>query len=120
MELLLTAEGDDISDACLAILDKIFVRFDVDKDGHLSRSELNAFATATNGAPFTDQELAEIDDNFDMDEQGLTKGGFIQLYALQTSSEPEVTLKDFKALGYDIEKEAAAEDKTSGEKSSTS
>ncbi|KAG0319287.1 hypothetical protein BGZ97_002459 [Linnemannia gamsii] len=80
----------------------IFERYDVDKDGALSNAELDAFAKDTNGDVFDEDARAEITEFLDLDNKGqLTLKGFLQMYNLQTSSEPAETWKDLQKHGYD-------------------
>ncbi|KAG0263464.1 hypothetical protein BG011_008757 [Mortierella polycephala] len=104
---------------CEDALVAIFKRYDVDKDGALSRAELDAFARDTNGDVFDDDSRAEITEFFDLDDKGqLTLKGFLQMYNLQTTSEPEETWKDLQKHGYDTKLKLVAsrnedsEDKT--------
>ncbi|KAG0302225.1 hypothetical protein BGZ98_007683, partial [Dissophora globulifera] len=51
---------------------------------------------------FDEDTRAEITEFLDLDESGqLTLKGFLQMYNLQTSSEPEETWKDLQKHGYD-------------------
>ncbi|KAI9599455.1 hypothetical protein BDF19DRAFT_492928 [Syncephalis fuscata] len=98
---LFDTEEDFFTPACEAALKEIFNRFDVDKDGALSLKELNAFAVATNGDSFTEETIEEIQENFDVnDNNDLTLRGFLEMYTLQTMSEPEETWRDLRKLGY--------------------
>ncbi|KAF9933734.1 hypothetical protein FBU30_004535 [Linnemannia zychae] len=95
-------EDGALTKACEDALIAIFERYDVDKDGALSTAELDAFAKDTNGDVFDEATREEIDMFLDLDEKGqLTLKGFIQMYNLQTSSEPEETWKDLQKHGYD-------------------
>ncbi|KAJ2485933.1 hypothetical protein IWW37_005787 [Coemansia sp. RSA 2050] len=87
---------------CEAALSEIFERYDLDKDGALNDKEMQAFATFTNGAPFTETDLADIRTNLDCTGDGaLLKGGFIQLYSLQTGAgDDDETWADLKKHGY--------------------
>ncbi|KAI8058154.1 hypothetical protein BDF22DRAFT_664195 [Syncephalis plumigaleata] len=94
-------EEDFFTPACESALTEIFKRFDKDNDGALSLEELNAFAEATNGEAFTEETLDEIKESFDVNDQNdLTLRGFLEMYTLQTTSEPEETWKDLRKLGY--------------------
>jgi hypothetical protein len=56
-----------------------------------------------NGAPFSDATLQEAMESFDCDDQGrMTLAGFEEMYHLQTTSEPEATVKDLSVLGYAV------------------
>ncbi len=88
---------------------EIFDRFDVDKDGTLNDKEIGAYFAATNDMDFSDDEeeemeqevLQEIKDNFETDDNGnLTKRGFLEMYQLQTLSEPQETWRDLQKHGY--------------------
>ncbi|KAG2230198.1 hypothetical protein BDF21DRAFT_413266 [Thamnidium elegans] len=84
------------------ILKEIFENFDKDKDGKWNLKEIQDFATATNGRPFEDSVIEEIVESFEVDEEkSLLFAGFYQMYYMQTVSEPEETLNDFKKHGYD-------------------
>ncbi|KAF9094333.1 hypothetical protein BGX23_002258 [Mortierella sp. AD031] len=70
--------------------------------GALSNDELDAFAKDTNGAVFDEDSRNEITEFLDLDDKGqLTLKGFLQMYNLQTTSEPEETWKDLQKHGYD-------------------
>ncbi|KAG0170617.1 hypothetical protein DFQ28_002053 [Apophysomyces sp. BC1034] len=75
--------------------DEFLPKVELDKDGAWKTEELQDFAEATNGR-------AEIVESFDVnDKDQLTYKGFYQMYHMQTLSDPEETLKDFKKHGYD-------------------
>ncbi|KAF9951393.1 hypothetical protein BGZ72_007100 [Mortierella alpina] len=98
---LIDEEGA-LTQECEDALVAIFNCYDVDKDGALSNAELDAFARDTNGDVFDEDMRAEIDEFLDLDDKGqLTLKGFLQMYNLQTSSEPEETWKDLQKHGYD-------------------
>ncbi|GJJ77318.1 hypothetical protein EMPS_09677 [Entomortierella parvispora] len=98
----LTDEDGALTQACEDALVAIFEKYDVDKDGALSNAELDAFAKDTNGDVFDEDTRTEITEFLDLDDKGqLTKKGFLQMYNLQTSSEPEETWKDLQKHGYD-------------------
>ncbi|KAI8070635.1 uncharacterized protein B0P05DRAFT_550510 [Gilbertella persicaria] len=100
--LFVDEETGDLKPKVDKILKDIFENFDKDKDGKWNRKEIQDFATATNGRPFEDSVIEEIIDSFEVDEQNnLLFTGFYQMYYMQTVSEPEETLKDFKKHGYD-------------------
>ncbi|RKP08082.1 hypothetical protein THASP1DRAFT_16140 [Thamnocephalis sphaerospora] len=112
-------DDDYFTPACEAALKEIFHRFDKDGDGALSDAELAAFATATNGEPFDEATLEEIRDNFDVTEAGaLTLRGFIELYTLQTTSEPEETWNDLRKHGYNDQLELVSAKEKPQDKSS--
>ncbi|KAJ1945406.1 hypothetical protein FBU59_002318 [Linderina macrospora] len=103
MAVELLQDDMDFTPKCHAALNEIFSRYDLDKDGALNSAELAAFATFTNGAPFSDADLADIRENLECTEAGdLLREGFIQLYNLQTNAgDEEETWKDLKKHGYD-------------------
>ncbi|KAJ3301351.1 hypothetical protein HDV03_001020 [Kappamyces sp. JEL0829] len=96
-------DGDDwFTPQAESVLEEIFKRFDVDNDRCLNAAELQAFAVAANGAPFSSQEVAELREYFDCSASGdLTWTGFKEMYHMQSMSEPDVTRKDFTALGFE-------------------
>lgn len=59
---------------------EIFLRFDVDRDGHLSKAELRRFAMATEGEVYDDETLNELLKSFRSGPRGLTLAGFMALY----------------------------------------
>lgn len=81
-------------------MSKIFARFDADNDGCWDVKEIQAFANATNGKDFNDQEMTEFD-NFEQKDGKLTETGFLNLYHLQITSYPDEVWKDLSALGLD-------------------
>ncbi|KAG0002403.1 hypothetical protein BGZ65_002659 [Modicella reniformis] len=98
----LVDEEGALTQECENALIALFEKYDKDNDGVLNRQELDAFATDTNGSPFDEDSLEEIHQFFDLDNNGnLTIKGFLQMYNLQTSSEPEETWKDLQKHGYD-------------------
>ncbi|KAL0075842.1 hypothetical protein J3Q64DRAFT_1774428 [Phycomyces blakesleeanus] len=100
--ILLNGDTDEFLPRVEEILREIFNRFDKDKDGVWNTKEIQDFAEATNGRPFDDSVIDEITESFDVDEKDqLTYKGFYQMYHIQTLSEPEETLNDFKKHGYD-------------------
>ena len=58
----------------------IFLRFDTDRDGHLSKAELRRFAMATEGEFYDDATLEELLKSFRSGPHGLTLAGFMALY----------------------------------------
>ncbi|KAG0044855.1 hypothetical protein BGZ83_009884 [Gryganskiella cystojenkinii] len=115
----LTEEDGGLTQACEDALIAIFEKYDVDKDGALSNAELDAFAKDTNGDVFDEDTRAEITEFLDLDDKGyLTKKGFLQMYNLQTSSEPEETWKDLQKHGYDSSLKLVASRSEDGESSS--
>ncbi|KAI9019320.1 hypothetical protein CLU79DRAFT_758231 [Phycomyces nitens] len=99
--ILINGETDEFLPRVDQILREIFDRFDKDKDGVLNTKEIQDFAKATNGQPFDDSVIEEIVESFDVNEQNhLTFKGFYQMYHIQSLSDPEETLNDFKKHGY--------------------
>ncbi|KAF9112159.1 hypothetical protein BGX27_003895 [Mortierella sp. AM989] len=99
---VLVDEEGALTQECEDALVAIFRNYDLDKDGALSTVELDAFARDTNGDVFDEDMRAEITEFLDLDDNGqLTLKGFLQMYNLQTSSEPEETWKDLQKHGYD-------------------
>ncbi|KAJ1878242.1 hypothetical protein H4R99_008522 [Coemansia sp. RSA 1722] len=99
MPVDLIQDDMEFTPECEAALVEIFSRYDKDNDGALNDEEIQAFAKYTNEA-----ELEEIRDNLDCREEdgALLKGGFLQLYSLQTNAgDEEETWKDLKKHGYD-------------------
>ncbi|KAF9573218.1 hypothetical protein EC968_008856 [Mortierella alpina] len=99
---VLVEEDGALTPECEAALVAIFERYDVDKDGALNNAELDAFARDTNGDVFDEDTRTEITEFLDLDSNGhLTLKGFLQMYNLQTSSDPDETWKDLQKHGYD-------------------
>ena len=97
------AEIGDLSERIKEIFAEIFDRFDIDKDGALDDVELDNFVLKCSGRVFSQEEKNDILENFDInDKKQLKKSGFIQMYSLQTMSEPEETWKDLQSLGYSL------------------
>ncbi|KAJ2358895.1 hypothetical protein IWW50_003081 [Coemansia erecta] len=105
----------DFTPLCEQALLEIFDRYDEDKDGMLSDTELQAFAKFTNGSEFGTDELTDIHDYLKCDERGwLLKEGFLQMYSLQTASgDTDETWRDLKKHGYDDELQKAVDDTSS-------
>mmetsp|Transcript_5447 Transcript_5447/g.6627 ORF Transcript_5447/g.6627 Transcript_5447/m.6627 type:complete len:130 (-) Transcript_5447:235-624(-) len=100
----LTNKNSELVGKCDRALREIFARYDADKDGALNDQELDNFAKGCNGTDtgFSVDEKDQIKENFQHNDAGdLTLNGFLQLYSLQTMSEPSETWKDLKAHGYD-------------------
>ena len=98
------SSGEELTEEFEAVLRAIFKRFDVDKDELLSVAELHEFSRACNaGKPFPADQIQEMRDYLDWDERAdaLKQYGFLQMYHLQTISEPDETWKDLYALNYD-------------------
>ncbi|KAI8350495.1 hypothetical protein B0O80DRAFT_457928 [Mortierella sp. GBAus27b] len=112
----LVDEEGALTQECEDALVALFRKYDRDNDGALNNSELNAFAKDTNGSPFNEDSLAEIREFFDLDDKNnLTLKGFLQMYNLQTSSEPEETWKDLQKHGYDTNLRLVASRNEDGE-----
>ncbi|KAG0208051.1 hypothetical protein BGX28_000871 [Mortierella sp. GBA30] len=117
----LVDEDGALTQECEDALVAIFERYDVDKDGALSNAELDAFAKDTNGDVFDEDTRTEITEFLDLDAKGqLTLKGFLQMYNLQTSSEPEETWKDLQKHGYDTKLKLVASRNEDSEERSTS
>ncbi|CAO3591189.1 unnamed protein product [Absidia cylindrospora] len=99
---LLLDDSDNFLPRVEEILKEIYTHFDQDKDSFWNTKELQAFAEATNGRQFDQSSLDEIIDSFDVNKENqLTFRGFYEMYHIQTLSDPEETLNDFKKHGYD-------------------
>jgi len=100
---LLDPEGEcGLSDKFCAVLREVFARFDVDKDGGLSKDELQNFAVAANaGSNLEEDEVQQLQQFFETDSNGyLTQKGFFQMYQMQTTARSSDTWKDLQRLGY--------------------
>ncbi len=93
-------EGEFFTREALKVLQEIFERFDKNLSNCLEVEELNEFASACNGKPFSREEKDEIKEYFDCLAGNLTFKGFCEMYHLQSISEPEITVKDFIKMGY--------------------
>ncbi|KYQ92736.1 hypothetical protein DLAC_11666 [Tieghemostelium lacteum] len=83
------------------VLKEIFALYDLDGDGCLSDKELDAFATGCNGQPFDKNSIRDLKDNFDInDKEYLTVRGFMEMYYMQSVSDPQETWKDIEKHGY--------------------
>ncbi|KAJ3070204.1 hypothetical protein HDU99_002726 [Rhizoclosmatium hyalinum] len=83
---------------------EIFGRFDDDNDGALNRLELERFAVATNGEKFEESAIEELKKSFNVNANGdLTRAGFLEMYQLQTLSDPSETWRDLIKHGYSIQ-----------------
>ncbi|KAG0220536.1 hypothetical protein BGX31_010896 [Mortierella sp. GBA43] len=81
----------------------------VDEEGALTQECEDALV-------FNEDSLAEIREFFDLDDKNnLTLKGFLQMYNLQTSSEPEETWKDLQKHGYDTNLRLVASRNEDGE-----
>ncbi|KAI8608142.1 hypothetical protein BC830DRAFT_1234204 [Chytriomyces sp. MP71] len=97
--------GDDAlrPNVATALLE-IFARFDDDNDAALNRIELERFAVATNGEKFEEAAIDELRKSFNCTPEGhLTRTGFLEMYQLQTLSDPNETWKDLIRHGYSID-----------------
>eukprot|EP01120_Amphizonella_sp_Union-15-10_P014274 TRINITY_DN6864_c0_g1_i1.p1 TRINITY_DN6864_c0_g1~~TRINITY_DN6864_c0_g1_i1.p1 ORF type:complete len:226 (+),score=63.08 TRINITY_DN6864_c0_g1_i1:108-785(+) len=95
-------EGSSLSPKLDLVLKEIFARLDSDKDGALNPTELGQLYQSTNGEAIKQTTIQFFRQNFACNEQGsLTLEGFLQFYELQTFTDPDETLRDLKALGYD-------------------
>lgn len=100
--MYLTNSDGELINKCEKALKEIFSRYDLDKDGALDAKELDNFAKGcNNGSGFSDDEKHQLKEAFDHNSDGhLTLSGFLQLYSLQTMSEPTETWKDLTNHGY--------------------
>jgi len=95
-------QGDSMTPQFHQVLEQVFERFDVNKDGALDKSELNTFHLTVNGEPLKDASFQVLTENLECNSSGaLTLNGFKNFYHLQTLSDSNETLKDLKALGFD-------------------
>lgn len=101
-KLYLTDSNGELIKKCQQALLEIFARYDVDKDGALNNEELDNFAKGcNNGSVFSADEKQQLRDTFDHNSTGnLTSTGFLEMYSLQTMSEPTETWKDLAVHGY--------------------
>ncbi|KAJ3107658.1 hypothetical protein HDU97_003652 [Phlyctochytrium planicorne] len=94
---------DQLTQQAVTALLEIFGRFDDDNDNALSREELENFAIATNGEKFEEEAVNELKKSFNVDENGnLTRRGFLEMYQLQTMSDPDETWRDLIKHGYSV------------------
>ncbi|KWU44998.1 hypothetical protein RHOSPDRAFT_33539 [Rhodotorula sp. JG-1b] len=113
--VLLTEEGE-LSDKFYEILQTVFLKHakfpesvadEQDplkraKAGSMGRTEMNAFAKATNGSDLPNDQWEELTTYLDVnDNTELTFKGFISLYSLQTENDEAETNKDLEHWGYD-------------------
>ncbi|KAJ3110585.1 hypothetical protein HDU96_006461 [Phlyctochytrium bullatum] len=99
----LIGPNDQLTQQVVTALLEIFGRFDDDNDGALSREELEAFAIATNGEKFEEEAVNELKKSFNVDGNGnLTRRGFLEMYQLQTLSDPDETWRDLIKHGYSV------------------
>lgn len=80
---------------------EVFRRFDRDGDDAWNEAELQLFAAAVNGKPFTDIEVADLREAVDHNDAGaLTEAGFLQFYTLHCQMAPLETVSDLEKLGF--------------------
>ncbi len=109
---LIDDDTDEFHPKCKAALEEIFHRFDIDQDGALNDRELDQFALACNGNPFSESDRQQIKEFFDINQQeSLTEKGFLEMYHTQTSAEPKETWRDLRKLGYNNNLELATTNK---------
>lgn len=100
----LISDDGEFHPAAEAAFLEIFTRFDVDRDGAWSDSEVQSFAMCTNYREFDVEEMIELKQNFICNEHGaLTQQGFLDLFFMQSTSECAETFKDLMRLGYNDE-----------------
>jgi len=69
---------------------------------YLSSGGLDAWATDTNGTPFSEDTKKELKEFMDVTDTGcLTFKGFLQVYQLQTENDEEETWRDLSKHGFD-------------------
>ena len=112
----LVEKNGSATPAFKAVLGEIFRKYDKDKDGSLSSSELATFAEESGtGSSISQEERKQLGLFFEVDSSGnLTQKGFEQMYLMNTNHQPEDTWKDLEKLGYSktldlLDPEAAAE-----------
>jgi len=72
------------------------------ESAYLSSEGLDAWATDTNGTPFSDDTKEELMEFLDVTDTGcLTFKGFLQVYQLQTENDEEETWRDLSKHGFD-------------------
>ncbi|KAM9988560.1 hypothetical protein ACTFIZ_012287 [Dictyostelium cf. discoideum] len=100
---LIDEDDEYFSSKAEEALKEIFSRYDKDGDQCLSDNELDDFAIGCNGKPFDKASVSEIKECFDCseDKEWLTIKGFMEMYYMQTISEPAETWKDIEKHGYD-------------------
>ncbi|KAJ4488068.1 hypothetical protein J3R30DRAFT_3695721 [Lentinula aciculospora] len=75
---------------------------DLPSDAYLDSTGLDAWASDTNGEPFSEDTKEEILEFMDVTAEGnLTFKGFLQVYQLQTENEEEESWSDLSKHGYD-------------------
>ena len=100
--LIFDDQEEALTSECIKALTEIFLKFDIDLDGHLNLAELKEFSKFTNGQEFTKDVVTEIQTYFDSRESdmALSLKGFIEMYTLQSSVDQEETEKDLKKHGF--------------------
>ncbi|PWO01059.1 UPF0029-domain-containing protein [Tilletiopsis washingtonensis] len=107
-------DSEDLAQSLVDVLAVIFSRFcapapaqplrlgdQPPADGALDSEALDRWATATNGQPLPEDQKEEITEFLDCDDEGrLTFKGFVEMYHLQTTAEPDETWRDLKAHGF--------------------
>eukprot|EP01095_Lingulamoeba_sp_RSL-Kostka_P003900 TRINITY_DN1501_c0_g1_i1.p1 TRINITY_DN1501_c0_g1~~TRINITY_DN1501_c0_g1_i1.p1 ORF type:complete len:132 (+),score=48.89 TRINITY_DN1501_c0_g1_i1:117-512(+) len=100
---LLLDDNLELTDALTDALKTIFKNFDKDNDGVWNINELQSYALfCNNGEEFSQDEVDQISMLDTNDNGELTELGFLQMYHLQTSAEPNETISDLKIHGYKI------------------
>ncbi|EFA79529.1 hypothetical protein PPL_07580 [Heterostelium album PN500] len=97
---LLDNDDDFFIDKAEKALREIFSRYDADNDGMLTIDELNKFAIKCNGKPFDQDSIDSILEAFECEQGKLTIRGFLEMYYMQSISEPEETWRDIMAHNY--------------------
>lgn len=100
VRIKLLDEQEQFTKETESVLNEIFSRFDIDKDGALSFNELQEFAIKTNGSEFSNEAINEIQTYFDCIDSKLTKKGFYEMYFMQTVGDEDETRKDFGKHGF--------------------
>ncbi|KAJ3838454.1 hypothetical protein EV361DRAFT_788914 [Lentinula raphanica] len=81
---------------------KLPLEGDIPPNAYLDSTGLDAWASDTNGEPFSEDTKEEILQFMDVTEDGnLTFKGFLQVYQLQTENDEEETWRDLSKHGYD-------------------
>jgi hypothetical protein len=95
-------EGKELSTKLRNVLAEIFTSFDLDRDQHLSLSELDAFIYKTNGQHAPTSFLKQFIQHYGMNRGRLTLDGFLSFYLEQTLNDPMETRKDLDKHGFDM------------------
>ncbi|KAF9792722.1 hypothetical protein BJ322DRAFT_1103194 [Thelephora terrestris] len=81
---------------------KRYVFLSPPEGAYLSSEGLDAWATDTNGTPFSEDTKKELREFMDVTDTGcLTFKGFLQIYQLQTENDEEETWRDLSQHGFD-------------------